>query len=143
MSSTTTNSSNADAAALPPPAMKLPYPDGLLQETNKTFDLLFPSWDQATQQLLHKGNKNFHRLQPQPRSLDLRNYPYWKERLLEVYEEVYLAPPVCWAQLWCDRRDPQKFWTFWIALAILLLTVMSTAASIAQIWATVKALEAT
>jgi hypothetical protein len=79
-------------------------------------------------------------IQPRQRSRDLRDYPYWRDRILELYEDIFLGDPEGWTQLWRDRRDMQKFWTFWIALAIFMLTLVSTAASIVQTWAALQGL---
>ena len=113
-------------------ASTFPIPAELLDETSRTLDLLFPSWDRNTKRMMKKLNLDFHRVYHRDRSLDLRDYPFWRDRVLELYEDVYLAPPEGCAQLWYDRRDPQKFWTFWVALVVLLLTVLSTIATLLQ-----------
>ncbi|KIW30848.1 uncharacterized protein PV07_02541 [Cladophialophora immunda] len=110
----------------------LPICAELLDETSRTLDLLFPSWDQDMKRMMKKLKRDFHRVHCRDRSLDLRHYLFWRDRLLELYEDVYLAPPGGWAQLWYDQRDPQKFWTFWVALVVLVLTVLSTVATLLQ-----------
>ncbi|MCJ1311418.1 hypothetical protein MMC25_005089 [Agyrium rufum] len=119
-------------------------PWAIYEETLDSLDLLFPHWDKHTDRLMKKHGKSFHQLGPfnGSRSLNLAGYLYWRDRLSEVYEEVYRCPPASWAQLWADRRNPQQWWTFWIALFILLLTVISTVASLVQAWASLKALHA-
>jgi hypothetical protein len=117
----------------------------LLTETIKTYDILFP-WglnDERTKSFLEKNKQSFHDIAPfnESRTLNLLEYDHWRDRLLELYDEVFMAPPVSWSQLWRDTRNPQQFWTFWIALVILLLTLISTAASIAQTWASFKSLK--
>ena len=111
-------------------------------ETIHSLNLLFPHWDRQTNRLLAADDQHFHRIGPfeGPRTLDLLEFEYWRDRLFELYEEVYRSPPVSWAQLWRDRRNPQQFWTFWIALIILALTMISTIATVIQAWATVQAL---
>jgi hypothetical protein len=74
------------------------------------------------------------------RTLNMLEFDRWKDRLTELYEEVFQSPPVSWAQLWRDRRNPQQFWTFWIALLILALTIVSTFATVIQSWASVASL---
>ncbi|EXJ69220.1 uncharacterized protein A1O5_07256 [Cladophialophora psammophila CBS 110553] len=108
-------------------------PATVLKETIQTLDLLFPFWDTRTKTLLEQNGQTFHNISgpiEQGRRLHLLDFPHWKVRLLEVYEEVFQSPPVSWAQLWHDQRNPQQFWTFWIALVILALTLVSTIASI-------------
>jgi hypothetical protein len=81
------------------------------------------------------------------RPLKLRGFKYMREHLLELYEEVFLSPPASWAQLWSDRRNPQQWFTFWLALIIAILTVIATfftilgtVTSMIQTWATLKML---
>lgn len=116
----------------------VPFPEAFFEETSRTLDLLFPAWDRRTKTLLQSSGKTFHLHHAKQRSLDLKNYPFWQDQLLELNEDVFLAPAEGWARLWLDRRDPQKFWTFWVALAIFILTIVSTVASILQTWATLK-----
>ena len=115
------------------------FPD-LLDETGRTLDLLFPSWNPGTKTLMKQMGLDFHRVNPQDRSLSLRHYSVWRDRILELYEDIYLAPAQGWAQLWNDRRDPQKFWTFWVALLVLILTLLSTFASLLQTFVAFKTL---
>ena len=115
----------------------------VLTETMDSLNLLFPHWDDKTISLLHKHKQTFYQVGSfhGPRSLDLHEFVYWRDRILEVYEEVFRSPPASWAQLWSDQRNPQQWWTFWIALVILALTVVSTAASLVQAWAAMKTLD--
>ena len=92
--------------------------------------------------LLKKHRQDFQRQGPYdgPKSLHLVEFEYWRDRLLEVYDVIFLSPPASWAQIWRDRRNPQQFWTFWIALVILAMTSVSMVTGIVQTWATVKSL---
>ena len=118
------------------------YPLAVVLETIYSLNLLFPHWDPGTNKFLAKHDQHFHKIGPfdGPRTLDLLEFDHWRDRLSEVYEEIFRSPPVSWSQLWQDRRNPQQFWTFWIALIILALTAVSTVAAIIQAWASVKAL---
>jgi len=122
--------------------IRLLIPFEVLNETRLSLDLLFPFWDSRTVALLEKEKQTFHEYGPfeVTKTFTLLDFDHWRDRLLELHEEVFQSPPVSWAQLWRDRRNPQQFWTFWVALMILLLTVLSTAATIIQAWASVKAL---
>lgn len=106
-----------------------------------TLALLFPIWDPATEQELssHVQKIRFHTHHPieGERVLNIFRYTVWRDRILELYDDVYLSPPASWAQLRKDRRNPQQFWTFWIAMVILLLTLISTVATVIQTVATV------
>ena len=114
----------------------------LLKETITTLNLLFPHWDSATQLMLLEHKRTFHHALPidGPRRLSLQEFHYWRDRLLELYEEVYLAPPTSWRQAWADRRNPLQWYTFWIAIIVFILSVVSCTASIIQAWASVVAL---
>jgi hypothetical protein len=113
----------------------------VLRETVRSLDLLFPPWDERTEVLLLKEKMTFHRpIEPNAssRTLNLREFVHWRERLLELYDEVFLSPPTSWSQLWADRRSPQQWLTFWLALAIAVFTVISTIATIVQTWASLR-----
>lgn len=115
----------------------------MLRETLLSLDLLFPIWDHATLKLLEDHKQSFHESGPffaQSSTLTFGDFDYWRDRLLEL-REVLDAPPVSWQQLYRDRRNPQQFWTFWIALFILALTLLSSIASLVQAWASLKALK--
>jgi hypothetical protein len=118
-------------------------PERLLCETIWSLNLLFPQWDPQTNTLLKRHGQTFQQAGPYegPPTLNLVEFQYWRDRLSELHDVVYLSPPVSWAQLWRDRRNPQQFWTFWLALVILLLTLVSTVTGIVQAWASVKALK--
>jgi hypothetical protein len=117
-------------------------PTELLVETIQSLNLLFPHWDATTIRLLEKHGQDFHRSGPYdgPPTLNIMEFNHWRDRLLEVYDVVFQSPPVSWKQLWRDRRNPQQFWTFWIALLILALTLISTVASIMQACASLQPL---
>ena len=93
-------------------------------------------------ELLAKAKQNFSDHGPFATngSLMLSDFDHWRDRLLELREEIFQSPPVSWAQLWRDRRNPQQYWTFWVAMMILILTFLSTLASILQAWASLYAL---
>lgn len=114
----------------------------MLEEIKLSLDLLFPFWDDRTVTLLMNEKQNFHEYGSfeATRTLALMDFDHLRDRLLELHEEIFLSPPISWAQLWRDRRSPQQFWTFWIAIMILILTVFSTVATIIQAWASLKAL---
>ena len=107
-----------------------------------SLDLLFPFRDDTTVALLGTEEQRFHEEGPfeVTTTLSLLDFDHWRDRLLELHEEIFQSPPVSWSQLWRDLRSPQQFCTFWIAIVIVLLTVFSTVASIVRAWASMKAL---
>jgi hypothetical protein len=114
--------------------MSLSLPRTVLHETIMSLNLLFPHWDHASNALLELHKQNFHRHEPYdgPRTLNLMEFDHWRDRLLELKDVVFTSPPASIRQLFMDRRNPQQFWTFWIAIIILFLTVVSTVASVYQ-----------
>jgi hypothetical protein len=77
-------------------------------ETIYSLNLLFPQWDPATNKLLREHGQTFQLTGPYgcPRTLNLMEFDYLRDRLLELYDVVFQSPPVSWAQLWRDRRNP-------------------------------------
>lgn len=72
----------------------------MLKETILSLYLLFPHWDERTEKFLLKEGITFHHLTDPTvgsRSLNLRDFVHWRERLLELYEEIFLSPPASWA----------------------------------------------
>lgn len=121
---------------------RLPIPYRVLIETKMSLDLLFPFWEKRTMKLLAKAKQDFNDHGPFATggSLMLSDFDHWRDRLLELHEEIFQSPPVSWAQLWRDRRNPQQYWTFWVAMMILILTLLSALASILQAWASLYSL---
>ena len=109
-------------------------PKAVLHETVLSLNLLFPHWDRASNELLKQHRQDFHCHPPYegPRTLNLMEFDIWRDRLLELNDVVFTSPPASIRQLFLDRRSPQQFWTFWIAILILFLTVVSTVASVYQ-----------
>ena len=107
-----------------------------------TLNLLFHAWHRRTAHFLEAEGQRLLAFKSlgNNRVLNLDEYDHWRDRLLEVYDEIYKAPPVTWAQLWRDRRSPQLFYTFWIAFAILVLTIGQFVTGVIQAWASLEAL---
>lgn len=117
-----------------------PFPDGLIGETLETLDLLFPADDPDSREIFGSTRFPFHQLfegpatrKPGYPSRNLIDYPFWRDRLSDLHDEVYERPAASWDQLWNDKRNPQLYWTFWIALAIAIVTVLAFLISIAAL----------
>jgi hypothetical protein len=108
------------------------FPPHFIEETLRTIALLFPKYDPATKrwfakncsnsarcidmQLVRTGNLNAEMRQ-------IENFRYWYDRLVilkEVYDD---ARPNTLSQWWYDRRNEPQWYTFWVALWVLILTV--------------------
>ncbi|KAJ5021381.1 hypothetical protein PSV08DRAFT_220239 [Bipolaris maydis] len=103
-------------------------PDGLAAETLDTLALLFPANDAKTRDWVTHA--------PPLAGVDMRilelgrlrdcrgsDFRYWRKRL-GALERVFEAPHRgSIAQQWRDRRDKAQWYTFWVAMVILCLTV--------------------
>ena len=100
-------------------------PKDLLKETFLSLNLLFPNWDPTTERYLQKADRTLITEFPLniPKRLFLTDFHYWQDRIAVLLTESK-APPTSWKQLWTDRRNPLQFYTFWFAVAILILTVV-------------------
>jgi hypothetical protein len=103
-------------------------PSEVLEETIDTFNLLFPFGDDNTRQFLLREKKQFYGLGNcgRDRQLDLTKYILWRGRLCDVIE-AFNEPPHQWRQLLSDRRNMVDWVTLWVALLVLLLTLVSIA----------------
>lgn len=94
----------------------------LLRETIWTLDLLFPSSSDEIGALLRRWHQDFHLIvSPERAPSELRQYHYWRERLHDLVSETYAAPRTLRAAL-VDYRNPLQWWTFWLAVAIAVMT---------------------
>jgi hypothetical protein len=76
-------------------------------------------------QLIETGNLNAENRQ-------IENFKYWHDRLVilkEVYDE---ARPNTLSQFWYDKRNGPQWYTFWVALWVLILTILALALGLVQ-----------
>jgi hypothetical protein len=99
-------------------------PDAVIDETMLSLRLLFPDWDPYTSKFFNKIDQNtLGEDGVYPERIYLTNFHYWRDRLLEVCFE-YQSPPSAWRQIWTDRRNRLQWYTFWLAVAIFILTIV-------------------
>ena len=100
-------------------------PESVTKETLLSLNLLFPNWDPRTERYLQKANQGFfaEATIKIPRQLYLMDFYHWQDRLAELHDESQSSPP-SWKQLWTDRRNRLQWYTFWFAVAVLVLTVV-------------------
>lgn len=117
-------------------------PQKLVRETIASLNMLFPQWNPATQALLREHGQTFDSVPPfdGPRRLTLQEFSYWRDHLIDLHD-VYKAEPDSWFQLVFDRRNPQQWWPFWIAMVVFVLSLASFATSVAQVIIAQKALD--
>lgn len=106
-------------------------PDGVAAETLQTLELLFPIADMetkkwflrqaATAQLdgraIHCGRLSSDRRQ-------IENFKFWRDRLVTLKQIFDEAQPKTLSQWWNDRRNGVQWYTFWVAVLVLVLTVL-------------------
>jgi hypothetical protein len=128
--------------------LSLVIDEDFIKETIDTISLLLPVADM-------KCAKWFRPLQQSSlldgkiRSLptatrDIERYTYWRDRLLIIEEAFDQHEPASIRQWWYDDRRKAQSYTFWVALTVLILTIIfgliQSVASIVQAWASVKSL---
>ena len=57
-------------------------------------------------------------------SREKKSYIYWRERLLNISERYERSKPSSFLQWWYDRRDMGQWWTFWLLITGIFLTVL-------------------
>jgi hypothetical protein len=141
-----------------PPALTGPrgcLPPDLLIDTLSTYNLLFPSTDEASQVMLRDAVKQDHafaegfsvfsRGHEGPR--DARNpenmadlyqrFPHWAERLDVLWREIENPTPVTRIERWSERRKSARWATWWVVLGLLcalLFGLMATVLGALQVW---------
>ena len=129
------------------------FPEDLVEETIRTISLLVPPvlgkpnpWFRQQQQM-HKIDAqagNCNRLNSSQRQI--KNFAYWRNRLVLLKRTFDDAEPRNLSQLWWDDRKKTQWFTFWVAVLVFILTlffgVVQSVASIVQAWASVRSLRA-
>ena len=119
-----------------PPSRDI-YPAGLLKETAETVALLFP-FEETSNKNRHRrfSRRRFIRrvrkradvdvemgvVSKTPRNLD--HYHYWRDRLEAIQIHYDQTDPKRLRQWLHDRRDSNRFYTFWFAVTAILLTLL-------------------
>jgi hypothetical protein len=117
------------------------YPPHFIEETLRTLTLLFPINNPAIKKWYQKAVAKSSRgldvrligignLNAEERQID--NFSYWHDRVVilkEVYDE---ARPDTLSQFWHDRRNGPSWYTFWVALCVLILTLLTIVLAVVQ-----------
>lgn len=105
-------------------------PIDLVEEALDTLNLLFPYDDRRTRRILRAKDReaDFHDLAwcGRGRSLDLRRYAYWGERIMQL-SEISKGELLGFSQLKADRdgRNLMQAMNFWTAIWVAVLTIVS------------------
>ncbi|KAJ4369236.1 hypothetical protein N0V83_006321 [Neocucurbitaria cava] len=110
------------------------FPEGLMEETLRTLALLFPRNDKNTRKWLltdcFSTNNIFcldmqilngERVIGEQRRAE--TYEFWRDELLTLKEIFDKPRPTSLVHFWYDRRNKAQWYTFWIAVLILCLTI--------------------
>ena len=105
------------------------FPSGLVEETIRTLALLFPQSDIQTQQWLDKlpvsSTVDLGQLQcGQLRAADrqIERFEFWHDRIVILKQQFDESRPLTLSQWWHDRRNGAQWYTFWVAVLVLVLT---------------------
>ena len=126
--------------------------DDLIDETLLTLRLLIPCNDARSRcwfrrklrQLgLDRQAGSYGSLNTSSRRIE--RFHYWRDRLVILKQSFDESEPQTMASWWYDDRKKVQWYTFWIAVLILGLTVafglIQSIAGIVQAWASVKSLQ--
>lgn len=108
------------------------FPGGLIEETIRTLTLLFPQSDRDSNKWFTQLASSKHlrldskaikcgRLRADDRHIG--NFPFWHDQLVILKQVFDEAEPSNLLQWWCDRRKRVQWYTFWVALLVLALTI--------------------
>lgn len=142
------NFQNKHFASRPP----LLFPAGFLDETLRTFSLLFPQNDAASQKwlgvqiksqcldpaLLRCGSLWTHERR-------YENFKFWNNRLVILKQALNDARPQNLTQWWHDRRNGVQWYTFWVAILVFVVTIffgiVQSLEGALQVWLSWKSME--
>ncbi|KAH6889962.1 hypothetical protein B0T10DRAFT_43906 [Thelonectria olida] len=126
-------------------------PEGLAEETLQTLALLFPSSDLETKewfaklpffQSLDRRVIQCDKIKTNDRKIE--TFKFWRARLISLKQVFDEAQPKTLVQWWFDRRDGVQWYTFWVAVLVLVLTVffglVQSIEGGIQVYASLKAL---
>ncbi|KAK4445515.1 hypothetical protein QBC34DRAFT_306576 [Podospora aff. communis PSN243] len=128
-------------------------PEGLAEETLRTLALLFPAGDLETKRWmaglpdyssLDKRLGQCGRLKTDNRRID--SFVFWRDRLVMLKQAFDEAQPKTIRQWWYDSRNGVQWYTFWVAVLVLVLTVVfglvQSIEGALQVYVSFKALDA-
>jgi CHASE1-domain containing sensor protein len=107
------------------------FPTGLIDETIRTLALFLPQSDPLTRKWFRKlsltsdlDERAAHcaRLKAADRHID--NFAFWRDRIVVLKQIFDEAEPSTLSQWWHDRRNGVQWYTFWVAIVVLILTLI-------------------
>ena len=110
------------------------FPEGLIGETLRTLALLFPQNDLQTRKwlrsrtrskvtpLIDPGIGKCGNLRTHDRRFEA--FAFWHDRLVVLKQAFDESRPWKLSQWWYDRRDGNRWYTFWIAVMVFIAAVV-------------------
>ncbi|KAF1943745.1 hypothetical protein EJ02DRAFT_432910 [Clathrospora elynae] len=106
------------------------FPDGLIEETLRTLALLFPQSDLAIRDWYRRLSTSLD-LDPQlvlcghlkTDDRQIEKFTHWHDRIVVLKQVFDEATPRTLLQWWHDRRNGVQWYTFWVAIVVLALTL--------------------
>ena len=107
-------------------------PRDLLDETLQTLALLLPRAKANCKSWFEKMQRRYpNAIDPIAADIALgtrgracANYPYWYDRLSVIQRAYNESEPSALPQWWFDRRKKVQWYTFWVAILVLILTIV-------------------
>ncbi|ROW01385.1 hypothetical protein VPNG_07618 [Cytospora leucostoma] len=103
-------------------------PDGVATETLQTLALLLPSYDTETRKWFNTTTDldteaiECGQLRDDRRQIE--TFTVWRDRLVMLKQVFDEAQPRTMSQWWHDRRNRVQWYTFWVAILVLVLTII-------------------
>ena len=122
----------------------------LVEETILTLRLLIPNdsrsqrWFKKKQRQLHLDRRagSYTSLSTSARQID--NFHYWRDRLAVLKQTFDESEPQTIWSWWYDDRKKVQWYTFWVAVLVLVLTIVfgliQSISSALQAWAAIKSI---
>ena len=109
-------------------ALKDVYPKSFQLETARTLAILFPfaetSQHRWNRRIRRKADLDVERGVSCNTPHEMGQYHFWKERLETIQRTFETSKPMTLSQWYYDRRDSEKYYTFWLAVTAISLTLL-------------------
>ncbi|KAI9855742.1 MAG: hypothetical protein M1813_009632 [Trichoglossum hirsutum] len=106
------------------------FPEKFVDETLRTLTLLFPQsdadtrrWFQSLPSSLNLDSRVVKQGQLRADDRQIENFYFWRDRLVILKQVFDEARPRTLSQWWYDRRNGVQWYTFWVAIMVLVLTM--------------------
>ncbi|KAL4983995.1 hypothetical protein BDW68DRAFT_190839 [Aspergillus falconensis] len=103
-------------------------PRDLVKETLRTISLLFPEGDRNTARKYRSNTDIDGRVlrcgQLHGMQRDINYFFHWRDRVVMLKQKYDDTHPKTINQWWWDRRNGVQWYTFWVAILILILTTL-------------------